>query len=103
MIIYLLQKHALGRSSSVYLGLGFVHQILNRSCEKDIFTVRQCTGETVRAYAERYQTAIALLASETEPLDGLLNIHRKQWTHGLHAGHASTCYGSKPTYVRSMS
>ena len=52
---------------------------------KDIFTVRQCTGETVRAYAERYQTAIALLASETEPLDGLLNIHRKQWTHGLHA------------------
>ena len=22
---------------------------------KDIFTVRQCTGETVRAYAERYQ------------------------------------------------
>ena len=52
---------------------------------KDIFTVRQCTGETVRAYAERYQTAIVLLASETEPLDGLLNIHRKQWTHGLHA------------------
>ena len=52
---------------------------------KDIFTVRQCTGETVRAYAERYQTAIALLASETEPLDGLLNTHRKQWTHGLHA------------------
>ena len=52
---------------------------------KDIFTVRQCTGETVRAYAERYQTAIALLASETEPLDGLLNIYRKQWTHGLHA------------------
>ena len=44
---------------------------------KDIFTVCQCTGETVRAYAERYQTAIALLASETEPLDGLLNIHRK--------------------------
>ena len=52
---------------------------------KDIFTVRQCTGETVRAYAERYQTAIALLASETESLDGLLNTHRKQWTHGLHA------------------
>ena len=44
---------------------------------KDIFTVRQYTGETVRAYAERYQIAIALLASETEPLDGLLNIHRK--------------------------
>ena len=52
---------------------------------KDIFTVRQCTGKTVRAYAERYQIAIVLLASETEPLDGLLNIHRKQWTHGLHA------------------
>ena len=44
---------------------------------KDIFTIRQCMGETVRAYAERYQIAIALLASETEPLDGLLNIHRK--------------------------
>ena len=52
---------------------------------KDIFTVRQCMGEIVRAYAERYQTAIALLASETEPLDGILNIHRKQWTHSLHA------------------
>ena len=52
---------------------------------KDIFTVRQCMGETVRTYAERYQTVIALLASEIEPLDGLLNIHRKQWTHGLHA------------------
>ena len=50
---------------------------------KDIFTVRQCTGETVRAYAERYQTAIALLASAAEPLDGLLNAHRKQWTQGL--------------------
>ena len=45
---------------------------------KDIFTVRQCTGEIVRAYAERYQTAIALIASTTEPLDGLLNAHRKQ-------------------------
>ena len=52
---------------------------------KDIFTVRQCTGETVRAYAERYQTAIALLASETDPLEELLNTHRKQWTQGLHA------------------
>ena len=45
--------------------------------QKDIFTVRQCTGETVRAYAERYRTAIALLASEIDPLDGLLNAHRK--------------------------
>ena len=27
-------ENALGRSSSVCLGLGFVHQILNRSCEK---------------------------------------------------------------------
>ena len=44
---------------------------------KDIFTVRQCTGETVRAYAERYQIAIALLASATVPLDGILNAHRK--------------------------
>ena len=25
------------------------------------------------------------MASETEPLDGLLNIQRKQWFHGLHA------------------
>ena len=39
---------------------------------KDIFTVRQCTGETVTAYAERYQTAIAFLAPAAEPLDGLL-------------------------------
>ena len=44
---------------------------------KDIFTVRQCTGEIVRAYTERYQTTIALLATKTEPLDGLVNIHRK--------------------------
>ena len=50
---------------------------------KNIFIVRQCTGETVRAYAERYETAIALLASVTEPLDGLLNTHRKQWAQGL--------------------
>ena len=42
-------------------------------------------GETVRAYTERCQTAVALLASETDPLDGLLNAHRKQWTLGLHA------------------
>ena len=52
---------------------------------KDIFTIHQWTGESVRDYAERYQTAIALLASETDFLDGLLNAHRKQWTQGLHA------------------
>ena len=46
---------------------------------KDIFTVRQCTGETVRTDAERYQTANAPLVSATDPLDGLLNAHRKQW------------------------
>ena len=28
--------------------------------QKDIFTVRQCTGETIRAYMERYQIDIAL-------------------------------------------
>ena len=44
---------------------------------KDIFTVRQCTGETVRAYAERYQIALALLATTADTLDGLLNTHRK--------------------------
>ena len=40
-------------------------------------------GETARAYAERYQTAIALLESAAEPLYGVLNAHRKQWTQGL--------------------
>ena len=38
---------------------------------KGIFAVHQCTGQSVRDYAERHQTAIALLASETDPLDGL--------------------------------
>ena len=52
---------------------------------KNIFTIHQCTGESVRDYAERYQTTIVLLASETDPFDGLLNAHRKQWTQGLHA------------------
>ena len=52
---------------------------------KDIFAIHQCTAESVRDYAERYQTTIALLASETDPLEGLLNAHRKQWTQGLHA------------------
>ena len=42
-------------------------------------------GEIVRAYVERYQTAIALLATETDPLDRLLDTHKKQWAHGLHA------------------
>ena len=52
---------------------------------KDIFTVHQCTGESVRDYDGRYQTDIVLLASETDPLNGLLNAHRKQWIQGLHA------------------
>ena len=49
----------------------------DQKLRKDTFTIRQCTNETVRVYAERYETAIALLASATDPLDGLLNAHRK--------------------------
>ena len=74
-------------------GEEFKHLFITRFCpsdfeqklQKEIFTVRQCTDETVRAYPERYQTAIALLESATNLLDGLLNVHRKQWTQGLHA------------------
>ena len=72
----------LEKNSSICLEPDFVHRI---SSIKDIFAVHQCTGESVRDYAERYQTAIVLLASETDPFDGLLNAHRKQWTQGLHA------------------
>ena len=51
---------------------------------KDTFAVHQCTGETIRAYSKGYQIAIALIASVAEPLIGLLNARRKQWTQGLH-------------------
>ena len=90
----------LEKNSSVCLEPIFVHRI---SSKKDIFTVHQCTGESVRDYAERYQTAIALSASETDPLDGLLNAHRKQWTQGLYAEmRRHVMVANPPTFIACL-